>query len=511
MQAGLNRRWRPRLWTVVLLVLAIVLCLPFAGLILFRFYDSQLVQQTEESLLTQAAVMSATYAELFADAAGINQPRQSAAVAEHAVFPSLSINSETVLPPRPDAQPVSVPPAATYRDIALQLTRIADAAQAKTLAGYRFLDASGDVFAGTAETGKTLSHVAEVSDALAGKTTSVARTRVREGTPPALYTLSRAARVRVFVAMPVFVDQTLIGAVYLSRTPNHIFRFLYGERFNLTKAAAFVALSTALIGYVFWRFITRPIRLLIQRSQRAGHGAQAWEPPDQLGTREIEDLSKSFQSLTDRLQSKQAALKTYTAHVTHELKSPLTALKGATELLRDDDLLPSQKHQLLDTVDKGGKRMEDLLANMRAFSLADQSAVAGTCCLNDIHTEISAAFPALLIKVEKAAQLLPVGSSTLQIILTHMLENSQQHGAAKAVLTVYQDGPTTCLKITDDGRGISTGNVDKILKPFFTTKRDTGGTGMGLNIVKATMEAVGGRLSVVPADTGACFLLTFEK
>ncbi|XHE54555.1 hypothetical protein L0Z66_13645 [Phaeobacter sp. BS34] len=105
--------------------------------------------------------------------------------------------------------------------------------------------------------------------ALAGKSVSVARTRLREDSPPALYTLSRGARVRVFVAMPVFVDQTLIGTVYLSRTPNHIFRFLYGERFNLAKTAAFVGLSTALIGYVFWRFITRPIRLLIQRSQSA--------------------------------------------------------------------------------------------------------------------------------------------------------------------------------------------------------------------------------------------------
>ncbi|MBQ4808897.1 HAMP domain-containing histidine kinase [Phaeobacter sp. HS012] len=510
MQASLKRKWRPRLWTVVLLVLGIVLCLPFAGLILFRFYDSQLVQQTEESLLTQAAVMSAAYAELYAAASGTEPPSWGPVSAKHAVFPSLSVNSETVLPPRPDAKPMTARPAAAYQAIAPQLGRIAKAAQAQTLAGYRLTDAIGNVFAGTAETGKSLGHVAEVQKALAGKSVSVARTRLREDSPPALYTLSRGARVRVFVAMPVFVDQTLIGTVYLSRTPNHIFRFLYGERFNLAKTAAFVGLSTALIGYVFWRFITRPIRLLIQRSQSAGHGDKAWKPPDQLGTREIEDLSLSFQSLTERLQSKQDALKTYTAHVTHELKSPLTALKGATELLRDDALAPSQRHRLLDTVDKGGKRMEDLLANMRAFSLADQSAMTGTCFLNEIRAQISQAFPALAIQLENVSLPLPVEARTLQIMLTHMLENSQQHGAQEAVLTVYQDGAATCLRIADDGPGISTGNTGKILQPFFTTKRDVGGTGMGLNIVKATMEAIGGGLSVVPANAGACFLLTFR-
>ncbi len=509
MYPRVTRKWRPRLWTVVLLVLALVLCLPFAGLILFRFYDSQLVQQTEESLLTQAAVMSAVYAELYVGAAGAEPRRRAAISGQRAVFPSLSVTSETVLPPRPDARPPSGPSGAPYREIAPRLTRIADAAQAQTLAGYRFLDARGNVFAGTAETDTFLGHVDEVQGALAGQTVSVARTRVRADTPPALYTFSRGARVRVFVAMPVFVDQTLIGAVYLSRTPNHIFRFLYGERFNLAKAAAFVALSTTLIGYVFWRFITRPIRQLIQRSQSAGHGSQAWEPPDQLGTREIEELSHSFQSLTERLQSKQDALKTYTAHVTHELKSPLTSLKGAAELLRDDDLPPEQKQRLLDTVDKGGKRMEDLLANMRAFSLADQSAVAGTCCLYDIQAQISRAFPDLTLKLEQGSLPLPVEARTLRIMLTHILENSQQHGALETVLTVYQDGAATCLRISDDGPGISAGNTGKVLQPFFTTKRDAGGTGMGLNIVKATMEALGGRLSVVPADRGACFLLTF--
>ncbi|MCX8955718.1 sensor histidine kinase, partial [Ruegeria sp. NA] len=69
-------------------------------------------------------------------------------------------------------------------------------------------------------------------------------------------------------------------------------------------------------------------------------------------------------------------------------------LKGAAELLRDDDLPPAQKRRLLDTVDKGGKRMEDLLANMRAFSLADQSAINGTCCLNDITDQLVQTFPA---------------------------------------------------------------------------------------------------------------------
>ncbi|WP_171098024.1 ATP-binding protein [Ruegeria sp. HKCCD7255] len=505
MQAGLTRKWRPRLWAVVLTVLAIVLCLPFAGLFLFRFYDSQLVQQTEESLLSQASVLSATYAELYANAVGVPPPELKSTSAEYAVFPSISINRETVLPPRPDPQKAQAPPGVAYEKIAPQLTRIANAAQAETLAGYRFLDTSGTVFAGTAEIGQDLGHVYEVRQALEGEVVSVARTRLRGYREPVLYTLSRGARVRVFVAMPIFVDQKLIGAVYLSRTPNHIFRFLYGERFNLAKAAAFVALSTALIGYVFWRFITRPLQQLILRTRSAGQTGQSWEPPEKLGTREIADLGQSFQTLTQRLQGKQDALKTYTAHVTHELKSPLTALKGATELLRDGDISGDQKHKLLDTVDKSSQRIEDLLANMRAFSLADQQAMAGVSDLDSVLPRLKQAFPGLDILIENGALPLPVQADTLSIMLTHLLENAMQHTAQRVTVVARSEGSETIIEITDDGSGISAGNIDKIMEPFFTTRRDSGGTGMGLNIVKATTEALGGTLTVQPSVTGACF------
>lgn len=510
MSERVSRIWRPRLWTVVLLVLAIVLCLPFAGLILFRFYDSQLVQQTEESLLTQAAVLSATYGELYANRTGATPPRPRGVTAEHAVFPSLSVNRETVLPPRPDAQPVEGQPDTAYRDIAATLTRIGDAAQAQTLAGYRFLDPEGRVFAGTAEVGQSLAHLVEVQGALGGEITSVARTRLREDRVPVLYSLSRAARVSVFVAMPVVVEDRLVGAVYLSRTPNHIFRFLYGERFNLAKAAGFVALSTALIGYVFWRFITRPIRLLIARSQRAARAGEPWEAPDRLGTREIAELSRSFQSLTDQLQSKQDAISTYTAHVTHELKSPLTAVKGAAELLRDEDLSPPQRNRLLDTIDKGGKRMEDLLANMRAFSLADQSALRGRCSLADIAPKFEASFPGLRLVLEGSSEPLPVAERTLAILLTHLLQNALQHGASAVSLRVGRTEGADWLEVRDNGSGISEGNMGRVLAPFFTTRRESGGTGMGLNIVKATLEAMGGSLSLVPTDEGACFRLEFR-
>lgn len=501
--------WRPQLWAVVLLVLGLVLCVPFAGLIFFKFYASQLVQQTEESLLTQASVLSATYARFYETQTGGETSDIDSQTSATPVFPSISINSDSVFPPRPDAVPSTDLPSPAYLKIGTQLTQIAVASQAQTLAGYRLLDAKGNVIGGSAEVGLSLAAVDEVARALKGETVSVARVRIREGRERFLYAFSRGSRVRVFVAMPVTVKGNIIGAVYISRTPNHIFRFLYGERFNLIKAGIFIIISTALIGFVFWRFITRPIHTLMQRTQSFGSGSRGWEPINRYGTREIENLSNSFQSLTEQLQDQQDALRSYTAHVTHELKSPLTAVKGAAELLRESEMTDEQRQRFLDNIERDAARMEDLLASMREFSLADQNANAGTCSLSGLETDICSRFPNLGIKMHNATLPLPVHQHTLRIILTHLLENSAQHGAGSVVLEAGTNINETSLKVTDDGIGISKGNQDKIMTPFFTTRREQGGTGMGLNIVKSTIEALGGSLSQEARASGACFRIAF--
>lgn len=510
MPENVRQKWRPRLWTVVAIVLGVVLSLPFAGLFLFKFYANQLVQQTEESLLAQASIMAAVYARSYEKASGTEPPTVEANQEFDPTFPSLSM-SAGLLPQRPDALPLAAPPLPIYLEIGPELSRVASAAQINTLAGYRFLDTRGNVIGGSAEVGQSLAHVEEVQRALAGDPVSVARVRVRETPEPTLYSFSRGARVRVFVATPVRSGGEVIGAVYISRTPNHIFRFLYGERFNLAKASLFVLISTSLIGFVFWRFITRPIHALIARTRTTGSNGQRWQPLEHYGTREIETLSHSFQSLTERLQSQQDALKTYTAHVTHELKSPLTAVKGAAELLAEEDMTPPQRAKFIENIVRNTKRMEELLASMRAFSLADQSAMAGETRLKSVVPDLNSRFDPVRISVSGAETALPIHVDTLKIILTHLLENAQQHGASEVTLVADRETTGTSLTISDNGNGISDGNRDKVLTPFFTTRREQGGTGMGLNIVSSTLEALGGRLSLLETDKGTAFRISFRN
>ncbi len=508
MPDSVKQKWRPKLWHVVALVLGLVLCLPFAGLILFQFYANQLVQQTEESLIGQASVLAAAYVELFAqhgpdDLSHLPLAPQNPAsdfAGYTPIFPTLSLGTDTVLPPRSAAAPASGAPNASA--IGPALSRIAMGAQQHTLAGFRILDHNGTVIAGTAELGLSLAAIPEVATALSGQPISVARQRIRAEGTPLVYGLSAGSRLRVFVALPVVATGRVIGAVYLNRTPNHIFRFLYGERFNLLKALLFVALATGLIGLVFWRFISRPLHALIAQSRKP-----RWTPPKHYGTREIETLSQSFAAMTTRLQQRQDAINTYTAHATHELKSPLTAVQGAAELLFDTSMSASQRQRFLANIQADTARMESLLQSMRAYAMAEQPLRSGHSTLAEVLPPLASQFKTLNLSTQNAGLSLPLPPETLTMILKHLLENAAEHGATAVALTAGQNE----LLLSDNGKGISAGNRDKVLTPFFTTRRTSGGTGMGLNIVQSVLAATGGGIEILDQSKGAGFRLCFSQ
>ena len=92
----------------------------------------------------------------------------------------------------------------------------------------------------------------------------------------------------------------------------------------------------------------------------------------------------------------------------------------------------------------------------------------------------------------------------LQAVLGHLIENAFQHGGTRVTLTLAGRE----LTVADDGPGISEANRAKVFDTFFTTARDSGGTGMGLSIARALMRAFGGELVLAAQSKGATFRLT---
>lgn len=517
-------KWRPSLSLIVFLMLSAVLALPFVGLFFFRIYENQLVHQAESELIAQSAALVAVIgrdlrANLPADAAlGATVPhetRPEAADGLAPVQPSLDLARDQLLPRRPDARPAPQPATEAFRAAGARLGPLLTETQRVTLAGFRLLDPQGTVIAGREELGQSLAHVEEVAQALRGRFAAALRLRVSKNAPPPLYSLSRGTGVRIFTAMPVVIDGRVAAVLYSSRTPSNVFRHLYEERGKVVAAGLSVATLTLLIGLAFHRTITRPVKELIARTAAIGKGDRsALQPLRHHGTAEFATLSQSFLDMAGALNARSDFVATFAAHVSHELKSPLTSIEGAAELLRDDmeagdgRMSEAERRRFLGNIVADAKRLTAITNRLRELARAEGTPTGGSTGLDHVIETLHSTFPRLAIDAA-GEQVGPIGISAenLRIVLSHLADNAERHGATRLSVDADREGAFIRLDVHDDGQGVSPNNRARIFDSFFTTRRDSGGTGMGLAIVRAMLEAHGGTISLIDSERGAHFRL----
>ncbi|GHA58112.1 two-component sensor histidine kinase [Amylibacter ulvae] len=510
------QKWRPTLRTLIALVILTLMALPAIGLLTARLTTNQFVRETESSLVSQAAVFARTYAAEFGEnrpnelMGNVLSPRLSKYYAQqfHSKIKPVNTQYSAILPERPDPIQGNVDLETPYDVIGEKLSTIAREAQKTSLAGYIALDYLGNVIASSGTIQGRFVSVAEVTNALQGEVSTVLRFRSGQDERHPLASLSRDTGFRVFVAMPVIVDERVIGAVYLARTPNNLGKFLFRERHTLMLVFGSVLLAASVVGFVMWRLLAGPIKELQYQSQRVAKGQSVMlEPLAHYGTKEVADMGQSLLSMSAKLNQRSAALQTYTAHVTHELKSPLTSISGAVELLQDSgarmDKLTQQK--FITNIADDSDRMARLLDGLRMF--------AATTMTNDAQeTELRHAVERFNSTNGNATYIgnptatLPISDNDAHILVTQMGQNAFQHGATKVTFECDNNR----LIVSDDGDGISRRNAEQIFEPFFTTNRDLGGTGMGLAIVRGIVTANGGEIKLIQAQQGATFEILFE-
>jgi signal transduction histidine kinase len=138
----------------------------------------------------------------------------------------------------------------------------------------------------------------------------------------------------VFAVLASVTMLPLVGMFFFRLYDNQFIRQTEAEL--ITLAALTVIVTTIIIGLVFFRTITHPMHELIGRAERIGRGDRdAFQPLAHYGTREFAQLSLSFLGMAEQLSRRSDYIAIFSAHLTHELKSPLTSIKGAAELLLD--------------------------------------------------------------------------------------------------------------------------------------------------------------------------------
>ena len=301
----------------------------------------------------------------------------------------------------------------------------------------------------------------------------------------------------------------LAGTLALSFLGLVALRYL-GPEIGFRNAATLLALIIAGLTAVLWwlllRLLLRPITAL------AGYAASVRATPDEpaappahFGTRELSRMGVSVIDMAATLQDREATIRSYTDHVTHELKTPVTAITAATELLEDSEDLSAEDRRLVTQIRSAGAQIEGQLEALRHVMRAREASYRGTCTLADLADDLRRDHRRLTLSIAGETTPLPLACKGLGIVLQHLLANAREMGA-DAVTLAARDGTLT---VTDNGPGISSGNLPHIFEPFYTTRRDAGGTGMGLAIVSSLLAAHGARIEALSQTAGARFVIRF--
>ena len=511
-----------RLRTILLIVMLSVLLLPLGSLYFFRFYENVLVQKTEVELITQSAVLSSVYRELI----GKNTAAEKGVYTP--VEPQLDLAKQAILERRPDARfNVSYNQTEDYPYAKAQMAgksmqNILVNTQKVTLAGMRILDKHGIVVAGASELNMSMAHIYEVKRALRGQYTSVLRERISDEPPPSIASLSRGTGIRVFVAFPILDQGEVQGVVYLSRTPQNILKHLYSIKEKaILVLIILLGLSGLIVLFISSR-LSRPIRELIEQTKKVTTGeSDTVEVLKQPGTYELAELSNSFAKMSQTLHERSQYIQQFASHVSHEFKTPLTSMQGSLELLQEHADMPEEQRQrfiknLEEDTDRLKRLVNRLLEQARADSLTANSEstplLENLKAIESRYADAELEFEYIPNDVFEQATFdvdVSISRSALQSVFSNLCDNSLQHGATRLAISISRhrenDSEGLKLQFHDNGSGISESNQKRIFTPFFTTKRETGGTGLGLGIIESLLKASNGRIENKKAERGALF------
>ncbi|MGI8329188.1 sensor histidine kinase [Actinomadura scrupuli] len=233
---------------------------------------------------------------------------------------------------------------------------------------------------------------------------------------------------------------------------------------------------------------------------------------------EIRLLAETANSTLDRLEAAYDQLRQFTSDASHDLRSPITAMRTQLEealLYPDDTAWPHTATTVLDEVD----RLQALVTDLLGLARLD-AGVPLTRAPTDVGELIRAELnrrPRSVRVVRRLGEGLIADCDRLRLarLFINLMDNAERHARTQITVIVRAGDGRVVLEVLDDGEGIPADLREVVFQRFTRLKaareRDTGGTGLGLAIARQIAEAHGGTLTVQDSPRGARFVLCLPR
>ncbi len=288
-------------------------------------------------------------------------------------------------------------------------------------------------------------------------------------------------------------------------------------------AAGVVLAAALLVSALLSRQLVAPLQQLTAASQAMARGDLSQRVAVRSGD-EIGELGQAFNQMAHALQAAEAQRQQMTADIAHELRNPLSVIRGNLEALLDGIYPADSEH--LSPIYEETLLLQRLVQDLRLLSLADAGQLHLVYGDTDIGTLLRAAADsvqvladdkgvAVQVRVSDESLILCADADRLRQVIGNLLSNALRHTPAGGMVTLEArrvDGMVHIV-LADTGPGIAPADLPHIFDRFYrgdiARDRGTGGSGLGLSIARALVQAHGGDINVVSElGQGARFIVS---
>lgn len=290
----------------------------------------------------------------------------------------------------------------------------------------------------------------------------------------------------------------------------------------------FVILVAIILCFFITKRIVKPILNLTEASIAVVEGDRNIEIVTETGFKEFNQLAFSFNYMLKILSENEKKMKDFVENVSHELKSPMTSLKGFTEALIDGKAKTQKREKdFLNIMDKEINRLNILIDNLLVLCKSNKNMYTYLQKVNTFKTikELIILYDSRLreknicINIEyKSESYIMIDLNSFKQILINLVDNAIKYSVSNStiLITINQNKNNIEIFIEDKGIGIPKEDIAHIWDRFYRVdkvrSRETGGSGLGLAIVKELTEQSGGTITVTSEiGKGTIFKLEFKK
>ncbi|MFD0893515.1 two-component system sensor histidine kinase CreC [Luteolibacter ambystomatis] len=319
----------------------------------------------------------------------------------------------------------------------------------------------------------------------------------------------------LYVAAPVGDPAHPSGVLTVFKPQADALPMIKERKQVIYRAFILIGGGTLFLITVVFLWLYRPIGKITEYARAIERGERPKRPKIGIG-REVNTLSHALESMREALEGR-AYVEHYIQTLTHEMKSPLAAIRGAAELL-DEDMPAETRHRFLENIRAESARTERLINRLLELSAIESKVRLDSAETLDLNQVVAQAIDQAKPLAELAGvrldwsppeEAIPVRGDAfiLRAAVTNLLENAIDFSPDESVVkinTTISDHRVS-LTIRDHGPGIPDYAQERIFDRFYSLRHHTmgrKGTGLGLTLVREAAELHGGLITLEPAEEG---------